>query len=110
MTLVERIKEVAKTKKGWNLKTTAERAGIGINSIYKWKTQTPQVDKLASVANVLGVSVDYLLGKTEDNASAGDKETPAKIVALHVDDDTTEEEREQIINFIEYLKNQRKNK
>lgn len=61
MTLVERIKEVAKTR-GWNLKTTAEKAGIGVNSIYRWKTQTPTTESLSKVANVLGVSVDYLLG------------------------------------------------
>ncbi|MCZ3392959.1 helix-turn-helix domain-containing protein [Enterococcus faecium] len=72
MTLVERIKEVAKNKKGWNLKTTAEKAGLGINSIYRWRTQTPQTDKLASVAKVLGVSVDYLLGETEKEEPVSD--------------------------------------
>ncbi|MCH3988831.1 helix-turn-helix domain-containing protein [Pediococcus pentosaceus] len=72
MTLVERIKEVAKNKKGWNLKTTAEKAGLGINSIYRWRTQTPQTDKLASVAKVLGVSVDYLLGETEKEEPVND--------------------------------------
>ncbi|MEO4707323.1 helix-turn-helix transcriptional regulator [Pediococcus pentosaceus] len=72
MTLVERIKRSCKNKKGWNLKTTAEKAGLGINSIYRWRTQTPQTDKLASVAKVLGVSVDYLLGETEKEEPVND--------------------------------------
>ncbi|ANK66560.1 helix-turn-helix domain-containing protein [Loigolactobacillus backii] len=65
MTLVERIKEIS-NKRGWNLKTTAQKAGIGINSIYRWKDQTPTTHSLEKVADVLDVSVDYLLGKTEN--------------------------------------------
>lgn len=69
MTLVDRIKKVAKDKKGWNLKTTAEKAGIGINSIYRWKTQAPQSNKLQLVADVLGVTTDYLLNGDRADAS-----------------------------------------
>ncbi|WHQ78957.1 helix-turn-helix transcriptional regulator [Latilactobacillus curvatus] len=72
MTLVDRIKKVARDKKGWNLKTTAQEAGIGINSIYRWKEQSPTTESLSKVANVLGVSTDYLLGKT-DNPSVSNK-------------------------------------
>ncbi|WP_308902379.1 helix-turn-helix domain-containing protein [Latilactobacillus curvatus] len=72
MTLVDRIKKVARDKKEWNLKTTAQEAGIGINSIYRWKEQSPTTESLSKVANVLGVSTDYLLGKT-DNPSVSNK-------------------------------------
>ncbi|MCT3390343.1 helix-turn-helix domain-containing protein [Lentilactobacillus hilgardii] len=75
MTLVDRIKKVAKEKRGWNLKTTAQNAGIGINSIYRWKEQTPTIESLNKVATVLGVSVDYLLGKTDNPNGAKDKPT-----------------------------------
>lgn len=73
MTLVDRIKKVAKDKKGWNLKTTAQEAGIGINSIYRWKEQSPTTESLSKVAKVLGVSVDYLLGKTDATSSTTPK-------------------------------------
>lgn len=43
MDLVDRIKLTAKLKKNWNLKTTAQHAGIGVNSIYRWKTQAPEL-------------------------------------------------------------------
>jgi transcriptional regulator with XRE-family HTH domain len=65
MTVVERIKESAK-KRGYNLKTTALKAGLSENAIYSWQKYTPSSDKLAAVADVLHVSVDYLLGNTDD--------------------------------------------
>lgn len=65
--LVENIKNIAKKKKGWNLKKTAIEAGIGENSIYRWKTQVPNMTSLDKVANVLGVSVDELKGNTNKN-------------------------------------------
>ncbi|MDU2149646.1 MAG: helix-turn-helix domain-containing protein [Paeniclostridium sordellii] len=65
MTVIERIKEISK-KRGWNLQKTATEAGIGINTIYKWKSQTPKIDAISKVADVLGVSVDYLLGNTDE--------------------------------------------
>ncbi len=70
MTTFEKIKKVAASK-GWNLQTVAKRAGIGANSIYKWKSQTPKLDKLTQVAEALDVSVDYLLG--EDNIQKSSK-------------------------------------
>ena len=65
MTTLERIKELAK-KRGLNLKSTAKQAGLSENAIYKWNTQTPSTDKLKAVADVLGVSTDYLLGNTDE--------------------------------------------
>lgn len=59
------VKELAK-KRGWSLQKVAIEAGIGINSIYRWSTKTPSTDSLQKVADVLGVSVDYLLGNTDD--------------------------------------------
>ncbi|MDD9323768.1 helix-turn-helix domain-containing protein [Pediococcus acidilactici] len=67
MDLVDRIKLTAKLKKNWNLKTTAQHAGIGVNSIYRWKMQAPRADKLLQVAEALDVSLDYLMGRSEDS-------------------------------------------
>lgn len=81
-TLVDRIKSTAKGKYGWNLKTTAQKAGIGVNSIYRWKTQSPTSQSLKKVADVLDVSVDYLLG----NEEASSADTQKKAVDLNDDD------------------------
>lgn len=106
-TLVERIKITAKSKYGWNLKTTAQKAGIGVNSIYRWKDQSPTSQSLKKVADVLNVSVDYLLGDDKPEDEKVDDNSATGVIAAHIDDDTPEEERQQIINFIENLKKAR---
>ena len=65
MTVFERTKEISKNK-GLSLQQVAEKAGLGINSIYGWKKKDPSITRLTKVADVLHVSVDYLLGKTDD--------------------------------------------
>ncbi|WP_270788337.1 helix-turn-helix domain-containing protein [Weissella cibaria] len=62
---LDRVKELAK-KRGWSLQKVAMEAGIGINSIYRWSSKTPSTNSLQAVADVLGVSVDYLLGNTDE--------------------------------------------
>lgn len=71
MTLFERVKKIAK-KNGFSLAEVARRANIGEKSIYTWKPSKtyptgvhPSRDVLDKVANVLNVSTDYLLGKTD---------------------------------------------
>ncbi|ABJ68090.1 helix-turn-helix domain-containing protein [Pediococcus pentosaceus] len=71
MTTIERIKKISK-ERGWSLQKVAEKAGIGINSIYRWNTKTPSTASLQAVADVLDVSVDYLLGKTEKEEPVND--------------------------------------
>lgn len=65
MTVFERIKEISK-KRGTNLKKIARQVGLSENAIYSWKNKTPRADNVQAVADVLGVSVDYLLGNTDD--------------------------------------------
>ncbi|AVK60562.1 transcriptional regulator [Lactobacillus sp. CBA3605] len=72
MTLFERVKKIAK-KNGFSLAEVARQANIGEKSIYTWKPSktypngvNPSRDVLDKVADVLSVSTDYLLGKTDD--------------------------------------------
>lgn len=69
MTVFERIKKLSNKNK-ISLLQLNDRAGLGKNAIYKWKTQNPSTENLRKVANVLGVSVDYLLGNTNDNSTS----------------------------------------
>ncbi|MBJ8204251.1 helix-turn-helix transcriptional regulator [Bacillus cereus] len=57
------IKSLA-DKNGISLSDLAKQLNMGENSLYKWKTQKPAVDKLQLVADYFDVSVDYLLGRT----------------------------------------------
>lgn len=76
--LFDRVDKTAR-QKGISLRELNLRAGLGVNSIYKWKTTTPSSDKVEKVAHVLGVTTDYLLNGRE-------KATP-KIADL-ADDET----------------------
>ncbi|MGK4144678.1 helix-turn-helix transcriptional regulator [Weissella paramesenteroides] len=82
MNTFERIKEISK-ERGLNLKKTAIEAGLSENAIYKWKTQTPQSNALQAVADVLGVSVDYLLGNTDDMHANKKDESTVDLIAAH---------------------------
>lgn len=72
MTLFERVKEISGNR-GYSLAELARKAGIGEKSVYAWKPSktypegiTPRRETLDKVADVLHVSVDYLLGNTDD--------------------------------------------
>ncbi|AEJ23099.1 helix-turn-helix transcriptional regulator [Weissella koreensis] len=65
MSLLDITKKTAK-ERGLSLTDVATKAGIAQKSIYQWKTVTPKVDTLKAVADVLGVTTDYLLGTTDE--------------------------------------------
>ncbi|NFA02025.1 helix-turn-helix domain-containing protein [Weissella cibaria] len=66
MTTFERIQKIAQSKGYSSLRKLAEDSSLGTNAIYQWKTKTPRTDNLQAVADTLGVTVDYLLGNTDD--------------------------------------------
>ncbi|UOX37579.1 helix-turn-helix domain-containing protein [Weissella cibaria] len=78
MTVFERIKETAKLR-GTNLKNLAKQVGLSENAIYSWKNKTPRTDNVQAVADVLGVSVDYLLGNTDDMHQSSNNEMPVDL-------------------------------
>ena len=83
MTVLDRIKKVSKMR-GYNLTKVNDLANLGKNTIYSWKNKEPSHNNVQAVADVLGVSVDYLLGNTDDmhaNKKA-DTSTP-ELIAAH---------------------------
>jgi transcriptional regulator with XRE-family HTH domain len=87
MTLFERTKEFSK-KRGYSLQTTAEKAGLSQNAIYRWKTTNPSEVSVKAVADVLGVSSDYLLGNTNEPTPS---RTPDEMTPLELDKALSEE-------------------
>ncbi|MFD1471566.1 helix-turn-helix domain-containing protein [Companilactobacillus mishanensis] len=65
MTTLDRIKKISK-QRGFSLTKVNDMANLGTNTIYSWKHKEPGINNLKAVADVLHVSVDYLLGKTDD--------------------------------------------
>ena len=99
MTLFERVKKISKQKGYSSLKSLAEDAGLGVNAVYQWKNQTPRTDNLQAVADVLGVSVDYLLGNTDDMHTNNKDESTADLIAAHwgIDLDNLSQEEKAIV-------------
>lgn len=47
--------------------TLEKEAGLGMNTLIKWDRSSPSVDRVAAVADVLGVSIDELMGREKVN-------------------------------------------
>ena len=63
--IAERIKACAKLKH-IPVKQVLADAGLGYNTMSNMKTSMPKADTLAKIADQLGCSVDYLLGRTDN--------------------------------------------
>ncbi|WP_369674784.1 helix-turn-helix domain-containing protein [Enterococcus faecium] len=106
MNILERIKELAKSK-DISIYQLEEEIKIGRNTIYQWNKRTPSAEKLEAVANYFNVSIDYLLGRT-DNPSL-DQNKKDEVAALfrintaNMDPDTVEEIEEELKNYSEFL-------
>lgn len=78
MTVLDRIKKVSKMR-GYNLTKVNDLANLGKNTIYSWKNKEPSHNNVQAVADVLGVSVDYLLGNTDEMHANKDKDMPVDL-------------------------------
>lgn len=58
--IYENIKDLCE-KKNISIRALEQKAGIGNGTIGKWKSSNPNVDNLAKVARVLGVSISRLI-------------------------------------------------
>lgn len=68
MDLVERIRSLAR-EKGMSLTVLEQKLGLGNGTIGRWTKVSPNTDKLNRIAEYFDVSLDYLLGKTENPTS-----------------------------------------
>ena len=62
--IFDRIAEMAQTK-GMSIADVERAAGLGKNTIYNWKKTKPSAEMLGAVADALDVSLDYLMGRGE---------------------------------------------
>lgn len=64
MNLRDRVKELANSS-GLSLPNLEKELGFGNGTIVRWNKSTPTADKLKIVADYFGVTLDYLIGRTE---------------------------------------------
>ena len=65
MNLRDRIKELANQRK-ISVAELERALGFGNGSISKWNKQSPSTEKLKQVADYFQVSLDYLVGRSDD--------------------------------------------
>lgn len=69
----ERIKELA-NKQGLSINALEEKLGYSRNTLYSLKKQKASTERMQEIADYLNVSLDYLLGRTDNPAIANTKE------------------------------------
>ena len=67
----EKVRELAK-KQGLSLNQVEEKLGYSKNTLYSLKRQKVSSERLQEIADYFNVSTDYLLGRTDNPAIAGD--------------------------------------
>lgn len=77
MTLVDKIRNLA-NEKGMSLPQLETVLGLGNGTISRWKNSSPNTDKLQKVADYFSVSMDYLLGRENDDLTLKDCRDIAK--------------------------------
>lgn len=73
MKTFEIIKELA-SKRNKSLQQVAEDLNFSKNLFYRWKTSDPKAKDLEKVADYFHVSIDYLMGRTDDKTALSPKE------------------------------------
>lgn len=110
MTIGERIKMLRENHK-YTLAEVGAAIGASVQSLYKYEngivTNIPS-DKIEGLARIFSVSPAYLMGWEDESASI-EKSNDFINIAAHVDGEPlTEEEQEEVINFIKFIKSKRK--
>ena len=88
---------------GMSQKDVAEKIGVAKStySLYESGNREPNVQTIKKIADVLSTSADRLLGLEE--------EPQIDTLAAHFEGETfTDDELEEIMNFVEFVKNKRK--
>lgn len=101
MTTFERIRNLCKDRK-ISINDLENALGYSKNTLYRLKTQTPGADKLEAIADYFNVSIDYLLGRTNQKSLPEDN-TVHTIAAHHEGDEWTEEELQEIEEFKRFV-------
>lgn len=114
MSVLYKIKDLA-NEKGVSLSELERSIGISNGSISKWEKSSPKADTLQKVADYFNVSVDYLLGRT-NNRFYGLSDEQKEISLVQALDSVmsydgkpiTDNDREILISIIEAYMDKKK--
>lgn len=104
----QRLKQLRKQKKLTQTEL-ANELNLSHGAIAMWETDKRQPDNetLIRLADFFGVSVDYLLGRSEEKTPPDDDLSEGEKKLVELATYLTDEEREEIIKYIDYLVSKR---
>nr|WGD98833.1 helix-turn-helix transcriptional regulator [Bacillus safensis] len=112
--LTGKILTELREKHGWSKSTVAKKLGLKAMSTYaNWEygLRKPDGEMIVKIAELYGVSTDYLLtGKDKDRAADDLADDPDLQIAFKAASDFSEEARRQTIDFINYIREKEKQK
>lgn len=99
--IVELLKKEVETK-GISMSELSRRVGIAKSAVSRYFNESREfpLNRADDFAKALGISTEYLLGFEEDSEPSKNIDT----IAAHIDDNVTEEEMEEIVRYIEFIK------
>lgn len=100
MDLFDRVKMIC-DQRGITVAELERCSGLGERSTYNWKRTSPTTDKLQRVADYLGVSVDYLLGR---GSGATVTDNDIKFALFGGDAEITDEQYAEVKRFAQFVK------
>lgn len=98
----QQLKDLRKKTPGLTQTDMAKKLGIAKTTYasYEQGKRTPDIETQNKIADFFNVSLDYLHGRESKNSFSEKQMT----VAAHIDDEVTEEQMEDILNYIDFIK------
>ena len=97
--MLNEIKALCK-KNGTNIKTVEERLGFGQNTMFRWDSKKPSIDKVVAVADHFGVTLDEVVGRKASSMS------DAELSILSYFRELNEDGQAKLLNEAEFLSRQ----
>lgn len=100
-----RLKEL-RTKNGWSMKQTAAKLGLAYTTYisYEKGEREPNSEMLIKLSDFFGVTIDYLIGKTDSPEAIRERVTESELkFALFGHEDISEDMFDEVKRYAAYL-------
>lgn len=100
----EHLRSIRKNR-GLTQRQVAQRAGVTERNyqLYESGTQRPGFETIVSLADVFGVSVDFLLGRTDDPTPPATHEGHTLTYTTTTGKPLTAEQHEKVLEYIAWI-------
>ena len=119
MTMGKRIAKL-RNSRGLNQEKLAKELNVSPSTIAMWETDKRALkdESIIALANYFNVTADYLLNgdngyikQWNDSFDLATKEKDKiETIAAHIDDDVTDEQMDDILNYIDFIKHKHSKK